>query len=497
MKVKDYNALTLAQPTNFSAMMKSGELLWGTGCRMPNEDVCRIIAALPHDFRFIDAIHHTARRSNYLETSHSDKNDVLAGAACPLGSELSGGVCNNWGPILASNGNGHILPSDRDLPATHRLQKAELVEKLSYTPASSLHPVYETICARIVDLIERAAPGPPRNMLVKDTDVFLYPSGMSAIYQVHQMLFDWRGLESAIVGFPYELTIKMMEAYGPSFKFYSLGTDEQIHEFELYLESKAKKAQGPFLQAVWCECPSNPLLCTVDLERMRRLADQYDFVVIVDETIGTGSVVLNPNSRYYTSLKTSLGDSYTSDLYVNDAIQLEINSCDFLQRAAQLNSTAEYLADYLHPFASDPSSVVNAVHYPKKSTSVQRYKARMRQATDDFTPGYGCLLTVESASVFFDNLDVRKGPSLGAHITLAQPYVQMALQKQKKWAASNGLRETIVRVSVGLEDKDDLLQCVKSALAIAEKTKSGLVFRVQFIFVVLERYNTDPKCWKA
>ncbi|KAE8342704.1 pyridoxal phosphate-dependent transferase [Aspergillus arachidicola] len=363
---------------------------------------------------------------------------VLAGSACPLGSELSGGVCNNWGSILASNGNGHILLSGRDLSATHKLQKAELVEKLSYTPPSSSHPVYQTICARIANLIERAAPRPPGKILVKETDVFLYPSGMSAIYQVHQMLLDWRGLESAIVGFPYEVTIKMMEAYGPSFKFYSLGTDEQIHEFELYLESKAKKAQGPFLQAVRCECPSNPLLWTVDLERMRRLADQYDFVVIVDETIGryadllAGSVVLNPNSRYYTSLKTSLGDFYTSDLYVNDAIQLEINSRDFLQRAAQLNSTAEDLANYLHPFASDPSSVVNAVHYPKKSTSVQRYKARMRQATDDFTTGYGCLLTVESASVFFDNLDVRKGPSLGAHITLAQPYVQMVLQKQKK-----------------------------------------------------------------
>ncbi|KAB8222417.1 pyridoxal phosphate-dependent transferase [Aspergillus novoparasiticus] len=244
----------------------------------------------------------------------------------------------------------------------------------------------------------------------------------------------------------------MMETYGPSFKFYSLGTDKQIDEFQLCLESKAKKLQGPFLQAVWCECPSNPLLWTVDLERMRRLADQYDFVVIVDETIGTGSVVLNPNSQYYTSLKTSLGDFYTSDLYVNDAIQLEINSRDFLQRAAQLNK----------------------IHIGPK---IQR---RMRQATDDFTPGYGCLLTVdfetvESASVF-DNLDVRKGPSLGAHITLAQPYVQMVLQKQKKWANSHGLRETIVRVSVGLEDEDDLLQRVKSALAIAEKMKSGLVF---------------------
>jgi cystathionine gamma-synthase len=99
------------------------------------------------------------------------------------------------------------------------------------------------------------------------------------------MLLKWRGLESVVVGFPYELTIKMMEAYGPSLKFYSLGTDEEIDEFEIYLDTKARA--GSAIQAVWCECPSNPLLYTVDLERIRRLADKYGFIVVVDETIGS------------------------------------------------------------------------------------------------------------------------------------------------------------------------------------------------------------------
>jgi cystathionine gamma-synthase len=41
------------------------------------------------------------------------------------------------------------------------------------------------------------------------------------------------------------------------------------------------------IQAVWCECPSNPLLYTVDLERIRRLANKHGFIVVVDETIGS------------------------------------------------------------------------------------------------------------------------------------------------------------------------------------------------------------------
>ena len=34
------------------------------------------------------------------------------------------------------------------------------------------------------------------------------------------------------------------------------------------------------------EIPSNPLLRTADLPRLRQLADKYDFLLMVDETIG-------------------------------------------------------------------------------------------------------------------------------------------------------------------------------------------------------------------
>ncbi|KAB8068848.1 Pyruvate/Phosphoenolpyruvate kinase-like domain-containing protein [Aspergillus leporis] len=52
-----YNALSLAQPTNFRAMAKSGELLWGTSCRILSEEAARIVATLPHHFCFIDLEH--------------------------------------------------------------------------------------------------------------------------------------------------------------------------------------------------------------------------------------------------------------------------------------------------------------------------------------------------------------------------------------------------------------------------------------------------------
>lgn len=147
------------------------------------------------------------------------------------------------------------------------------------------HAVYQIICNRIADLVERAPVGPPRICSVSPSDVYLFPSGMSAIYHANQLLLNWRKAESIVMGFTYELTMKMLEAFNPSYRFYSGGADTEIDEFERHLEEA--RSQGNKIQAVWCECSSNPLLRTTNIERLRTLADKYDFIVVVDDTIGT------------------------------------------------------------------------------------------------------------------------------------------------------------------------------------------------------------------
>lgn len=171
--------------------------------------------------------------------------------------------------------------------AENCLERVETLRKMETIPRSLSRndtEVYSILQSRIAGHIERA-PVTDRPRKVAADDVYLYPSGMAAIYNVHQMLLRWRGAESAIMGFPYELTIKMLETYGPRYTLYSGGTDREIDLFEAHLEKLASNGQK--LQAVWCECPSNPLLRTVDLDRIRRLATKYDFVVVVDDTIGS------------------------------------------------------------------------------------------------------------------------------------------------------------------------------------------------------------------
>ncbi|KAJ5508394.1 cystathionine gamma-synthase [Penicillium freii] len=401
--------------------------------------------------------------------------------------------------------------------------RVELSEDIFGLAQSPGEPVYHTLRQRIANLLERATILPHRAVRVTPSDVFLFPSGMSAIYHVHHMLLQWRGSESVMVGFPYELTLKMLETYGPSCKFFSAGSSKDLDTLEQYLSHPPSNGtKKPKLQAIWCECPSNPLLYTPDLQRIRRIADRNNLAVIADDTIGSfanvdlldiadvvvtsltksfngfadvlaGSATLNPNSHFYSELKALLTAIYTNTLYIEDAMQLEINSRSFMKRAAIMNETAEYLVDHLrllvpehsrsNPCAASVSSagddIVSAVYYPKGSPSMSHYTQQMRQPTDDFHPGYGCLFTiefetVEAAATFFDHLDLHKGPSLGANVTLAQPYVQMVLQRQKDWAASHGLKETIVRISVGLEDKKELLGRLQHALSMASKSQKGL-----------------------
>ena len=189
--------------------------------------------------------------------------------------------------------------------------------------------------------------------------------------------------------------------------------------------------------------------------------------------------MINPYFQHYSDLKLAFDASYTNNLYVGDAEQLEYNSRQYRVNLSRQNDTASYLADFLYPYTSDPKSALATVYYPKVCWSQDNYRARLRPATEDFVPGFGGVLavsfnTVTAASAFFDNLDLYKGPSFGANITIAIPYVQLVLQKDKKWASTHGLDETLVRISVGLEDKEILLRCVKVALQAADAAKESL-----------------------
>ncbi len=382
-----------------------------------------------------------------------------------------------------------------------------LHEVTAGTPPPSFQdsPAHILLRERIASLLERSPAGPPRKSKVSQEDIFLYQTGMASIYYVHQYLLSLHKTKTVLFGFAFHSTPHVFGNFGPGMKNFDRGDANDLSLLEDYLESETK--EGRRVEVVWTEFPSNPNLISADLKRLRELGDKYGFLLVVDDTIGgfcnidvmsvgadvvvtsltksfsgyadvmAGSAALNPSSNRYTQLKELFGKSYRNDMFSGDAEALEKNSRDYLERSKILNNNALTLVTYLNSLIEDPKSSVKAVYYPTTSLTRVNYEVCMRPATDDFTPGYGCLFTVEFDTVeltahFYDNLEVHDGPHLGAHLTLALPYVQSVYAKELAEVAKLGLRETQLRISVGLEATEELMEAFKEALKATDKLKA-------------------------
>ena len=89
------------------------------------------------------------------------------------------------------------------------------------------------------------------------------------------------------LSFPYTDTLKVLQKWGPGCHFLGHGLDSDIDTLEgILAEELEHDPEKPPLLALVTELPSNPLLRSADLPRLRALADKYDFLIIVDETIG-------------------------------------------------------------------------------------------------------------------------------------------------------------------------------------------------------------------
>ncbi|KAH9074308.1 PLP-dependent transferase [Lactarius deliciosus] len=344
-----------------------------------------------------------------------------------------------------------------------------------------------------------------RGVAVTEHDVFLFPTGMTAIWSAHQLALDVRGAKKSVCfGFPFADTLRVLKEWGPGCYFLGHGLDSSIDELEGMLEAEqTNNPHEPPILALFTEFPSNPLLRSADLSRLRTLADKYDFLIVIDASIGNFinvdtlpfadivvtslsklfsggsnvmggrhvfrlSLVLNPARKHYAALKERLLTRYEDVYFDEDAIFMERNSRNFSQRSAKIDANAERVCDLLHTSSQEPSSPITEVFYPKWQTAAH-YAARRLPGG-----GFGGLFSLTFASLraavaFFDALACAKGPSHGTNFTLACPYTIIAHNGELDWAARYGVPSSLVRVSVGLEDPGWLHDIFASAMHAAEE----------------------------
>lgn len=318
---------------------------------------------------------------------------------------------------------------------------------------------------------------------VEPGDVLLFPTGMAAVAFAHRVTGALLpGVASCQLGFPYVDTLKVQEKLGQGVLFLPRGDEPD-------LQALGEALRSGRIASVFTECPANPLLTTVDLARVASMCQSRRAPLVVDVTLDCfanlnpfpfadlavvsltkyfsgegdvmgGALVLNPESALYRVLRGHCDHFYEDLLHAADAVQLQRNGANFSERFAQVNETARRLCERLHDHDK-----VAAVHYP--SMTCRETYLRFCPGAQ---PGFGGLFSVElvdgaeKAPLFYDRLEVCKGPSLGTNFTLACPYTLLAHYHELEWAASCGVNAHLIRVSVGLEPFDVLWSRFEGAL---------------------------------
>ncbi|ORY57476.1 cystathionine gamma-synthase [Pseudomassariella vexata] len=366
----------------------------------------------------------------------------------------------------------------------------------TYLPEGEAH---ELLRKRITGLLMRACAEEPKKSVQPD-DVFLYQTGMAGIVRFHETVMKVRSEPAVVFGAVFHSTFHYFEELPSGLKHYGKCDENDVNDFEKYLE------EGGKCSYVFTEFPSNPILVSADLRRLRTLADKYGFWIVVDETLSSfcnidvlpvadaiitsltksfsgyadvmaGSVVLNPNMASYSTLKPLFTQQFHNELFAVDADHLLKNSDDYLPRSIILNRNAEALTKYFQKLAEDPKYPVAKVLYPPYSQGSKHLIPFLRKPTPEFPKiGYGCLFSVEfetenATIAFYDNLKFHQGPHLGAHLTLAMPYNFMVLDKESSpYHASYGMHANQIRFSVGLEEELHLVDVCEKAITAMMQT---------------------------
>jgi len=315
-----------------------------------------------------------------------------------------------------------------------------------------------------------------------EDDVFLAPTGMAAQFAALQAVRQRTpGRPTAQLGFPYVDTLKLQQKLGHGgILLHRLGSIEQ--------ELRDLLSRQP-LAACFSEIPGNPLLGSADVRRLHPLLRAQRVPLVVDDVVATpanidlsgcadliatsltkfmvgsgnamgGALICNPRSPLYAELKPIISARHEELLWGEDAVVLAAQARSFPERMKRHNQNGLWLAERLrrHP-------AVERVWYPKWEFA-EAYEAVRRPEG-----GWGALITFlpkegEARSPgIYDRLEFCKGPSLGTVFTLACPFMLLAHYTELEWAESCGVPRSLIRLSIGLEDPEDLWRRLERALA--------------------------------
>jgi len=308
---------------------------------------------------------------------------------------------------------------------------------------------------------------------------FAFASGLAATSAVTRLLEsgDHVVVTDNTYGGTYRLFERILRKYGLDFTYVDTSNLREIEQ-----------AVRPATKMLFIETPTNPTLRLTDLAGAAEIAHARGVALVVDSTFASPAVqrpiefgadlVVHSTTKFLNGHSDSVGgvvvavrdDHIESLRFVQNAEGAILGPMDawlvlrgtktLPLRMARHNASAQVLAEYL---AAHPK--VSRVHYPGLPSHPQHALAERQMK------GFGGLIAFELGSLerarrLLDNLRLMAlAESLGGVETLISHPASMthaAVPLERRLRI--GLTEDMVRVSVGIEDVEDLQDDLAQAL---------------------------------
>ena len=308
-------------------------------------------------------------------------------------------------------------------------------------------------------------------------------SGMSAISGIIMGLCESGDkilTQGNLYGGTTELFAKIFANLGIPPVFTNLSDSSLIRE---HLE------KDPSIKVIYLETPANPTMACLDLEEIAKIAHEYKVTTIVDNTFCTPYLqrplslgidyVIHSTTKYLNGHGNSIAgimigrkdDLYTKIWQVMKLVGTNCNPWDawltnnglrtLTLRMDRHSSNALGLAQFL-----EGHQKVNYVNYNGLESHAFHDIAKKQMSQ------FGGMLSFEikggsaAAIAFMDKLKIAtQAPTLGDVDTLVlHPMTSSHLNVDPELRAANGITEGLIRLSVGIEDIQDIIEDVDQAL---------------------------------
>jgi len=309
---------------------------------------------------------------------------------------------------------------------------------------------------------------------------FAFATGMAAETTVIHLLKTGDHVISGddVYGGTYRLFQNVMRDFGLEFTFLRMNSRQAI-----------KTAIKPNTRMLWLETPSNPLLNIVDIEMAVDVAKKHNLLTAIDNTFATPyflrpieygvDIVVHSTTKYLNGHCDVVGGAVvTTTDELTERVQFLLNAMGTCAspfdswlvlrgietlpvRMKQHEENAIAVANYLKGY-----SAVKSVFYPGLDSHPGHEIAKRQMK------GFGGVVSfelkggIQAVNRFLRRIKVfALAESLGGVVSLAEhPATMTHASMPKEHREKVGITDELIRLSVGLENVDDLIDDLRQAL---------------------------------